>query len=113
MGLGKTFTISADIQSNLVSLLVILRQKVTELCASIQAIPVLRTFVQYLIAFCGQPETAIDVNFNRFVGPIVHDKRVEFLDPRSNRSREIPPDAIRGVIFGHFSNLNQLPNGSS
>ena len=45
------FTISADIQSNSLSSLVILRQTVTELCASFLAAVVLRTFVQYLIAF--------------------------------------------------------------
>ena len=38
--------------------------------------PVLRTFVQYLIAFCSRPETASDVISGRFVGSIVPNKHV-------------------------------------
>ena len=37
--------------------------------------PVIRTFVQYLIAFCSLPETASHVISGMFVGPTVHDKR--------------------------------------
>ena len=44
-----------------VSFLVILRQTATELCASMTAAPVLRTFVQYPVAFCSRPEAALDV----------------------------------------------------
>ena len=40
--------------------------------------PALRSFVQYLIAFCSQPETASDIIFSRFVGPIVPNKPVKF-----------------------------------
>ena len=43
-----------------VSLLVILRQTVTELCASMPATPVSRTVVQYPTAFCSRKEAASD-----------------------------------------------------
>ena len=51
--------------------------------------PILRTFVQYLIAYGDRLETASDVISGRFVGPIVPDKSVKFGDPRSNCSRYI------------------------
>ena len=63
----------------IVSLLVILRQTVTELCASMPTALVLRTFVQHLIAFCSLPEAASNVISGRFVGPIVHDSPVNFV----------------------------------
>ena len=63
--------------------------------------PVLRTVVlccrQYLIAFCRWPKAASDVIYGRFgrlVGPNTYGKCVKFDDPRLNRSREIPPEAI-------------------
>ena len=95
------FTISADIRSNSLSLLVILRQTVTELCASMLPTPVSRTFMQ--IGFCNRPETDSDVISGTFVGPIFPDKPVKFCDPYLNRSREIPPEAIGGDIFDSFS----------
>ena len=61
--------------------------------------PVLRTFVQYLIAFCSRPETDSDVLAGKFLVSIVPDKLVEFRDPRLNRSREIKPNAAGGDIF--------------
>ena len=64
----------------------ILRQTVTELRASMPATPVLRNFMQNLIAFCSRPETASDVMSGRFMGLIVHDKRAKFRYPRLNRS---------------------------
>ena len=33
--------------------------------------PVLRTFMQHLIAFCSRPEAASDAIAGKFVGPIV------------------------------------------
>ena len=36
------------------------------------------------------------------MGSIVPDKRVKFRDPRLNRSREIPPEAVEGGIFSTF-----------
>ena len=60
---------------------------------------------QYLTAFCNPPETAIDVISGNFVGPIVPDKRVKYLDPHLNRSREIPPEAAEGGIFDRFLKL--------
>ena len=55
----------------------------------------LRTFVEYLVVFCSRPETASDIISGRLVGPIVCDKRLKFLDPRLNHSREIPPEAVK------------------
>ena len=43
------------------SVLVIVLETVTELCASIPAAPVLRTLIQYLIGFCSRPTVASDV----------------------------------------------------
>ena len=37
-----------------------------------------------------------------FLGPLVFDKRVKFHDPGLNRSREIPPEAVRSGIFDCF-----------
>ena len=64
--------------------------------------PVLRTFVQYLIALCRLPEKASDVECGSFVGPIVRDKLVKFRDLCLNRSLEIPPEAVGGGIFERF-----------
>ena len=36
--------------------------------------PVLRTFMQYLVAFCSRPEAGSGVISGRFVTPIVPDK---------------------------------------
>ena len=59
--------------------------------------------MQYLIALCCRTETASDVVSGRFVLPVVRDKRVKFRDPRLNCSREIPPEAVGGVIYGRLS----------
>ena len=68
------------------------------------SVPVLRTFLYYLIAFCSRRETASDVTSGRFVRPIVHDKPVKFRDPHLNRAREIPPEAVgRGIFDGIFN----------
>ena len=50
-----------------------LRQTVTELFDHLPARPVLRTFMQYFIAFCSRPESANDVIAGVFVGLIVPD----------------------------------------
>ena len=63
------------------------------------AAPILRTFVQYLIAFCSRPEAASDVISGRFVRPIVPDKYIKFGYPRLNNSREMPPEAVGSGIF--------------
>ena len=68
--------------------------------------PVLRTFVQYLIAFFSRPEVASDVISGNFVGPIVHDTPVKFRDPRLNRYREILPAAVGSGIFDRFLNFS-------
>ena len=65
-------------------------------------------FVQYKIAFCNRPETASDVISGMFVRLIVHNKRVKFRGPRFNRSRESPPEAVGGVIFGRLSNVDNF-----
>ena len=94
------FKISADI---LCHLKVILRQTVTELFHSLLAGPVLRTFVQYSIAFCTRQEAANDVMSGLFVRLIVPNKIVKFRDPCLNRSREIRPKAIGDGSFDRFS----------
>ena len=60
-----------------------------ELFDSCPAGPVLRTVVQYLIAFCSRLEAASDVISGTFVGPIGLNKRVTFHDPNLNRSGAI------------------------
>ena len=60
------------------------------------------TFLLYLIAFCSWPEVMSDVISGRFVGPVVPDNRVKFGDPRTNRSREISPEAVWGCIYDGF-----------
>ena len=67
---------------------------------------VLHTFVQYLIAFCNQLETASDVISARFVRLTVPDKCVQFCYPHLNCSGEIRPKAIGCSIFGCFSNID-------
>ena len=65
--------------------------------------PVLRTFVQNLIAFCSNMETASDVISGNFVGSIVPDKLVKCRDLLLNRSREILPKAVGdGILTGFF-----------
>ena len=46
----------------------------------------------------------------RFVGPLVLDKRVRFHDPGLNRSREIPPKAVRGGIFDCYNFRPEVDN---
>ena len=75
----------------------ILRQIVTELCASL---PALYTFVQYSNAFCSRPETGSDVMSGKFV-----------CDPRLNRFPEIRPEAVGNGIFDRFCELRSLPIG--
>ena len=66
--------------------------------------PVLRSFVQYLIAFCSRLKAASDDMFGRFVGLTVPDKWVKFRDRRLNRSREIRPKSVEsGIIDGFFA----------
>ena len=54
--------------------------------------PILRTFVQYLMAFCSRSEPASDtISFisSKFFRPIVLDKCVKFRDPCLNCSWEV------------------------
>ena len=67
----------------------------------------MRTFVEYLMAFCSRREAASGVIFGRFVRPAVLDKLVDFnfvkfRDACLNRSREIPSEAVGGGIFDSF-----------
>ena len=39
---------------------------------------------------------------DQFVGQIVLDRRDKFGDHRTNRSREIPPEAVGGGVFDGF-----------
>ena len=68
---------------------------------------VLLTFVQYLIAFSTRLGATIgiisSVLSSRFVWLIIPYKRVNFRDPRLNRSGEIQPKAVRCGIFCRFS----------
>ena len=57
----------------------------------------LRTFMQYMIAFCSRPEAASDIISSKFVRPIVPEKRGQF------RSRQIQTEAVVGGIFGGLS----------
>ena len=43
-----------------------------------------------------------DVIFSTFVGPVVDDKFVKFRVPSLKRSREIPPEDVRGAVFDSF-----------
>ena len=61
---------------------------------SLQAAPILHTFVQQLIAVCSHPDAASDVTSSTFVGLIVRDKCVKFCDPRLNYPGEIQPKAV-------------------
>ena len=63
---------------------VILRQNVTELFDSLLAGPVLRTFMQYPIAFCSRTQADSDVIPGRLVMLIVPNKAVKFCDPHLN-----------------------------
>ena len=87
----------------------ILRQTVTELCAPVQAAPVLRLFLQYLVILCGRAETASYVISGRFVGSTVSDKRVNFRDPRLGHSVELPNQAAGlGIFEGFRDNFQQV-----
>ena len=60
-----------------------------ELFDSLSFVPVLRTFVRYLIAFCSRPEEASDVISGVVVDPTSLDIHVKFGDSWSNRSQDI------------------------
>ena len=79
------------------SLLLILPQAVTELCAFLPSAPVLRS----------RPEVASDVISGRFVRLPVLDKLVEFRGPRLNGSPEIGLETVRCDIFDRFSNFRK------
>ena len=63
------------------------------------ATPILRTFMQYLSAFCSRLEEASDAISGRFVGLTLPDECEKFRNPELNRSGEIPPEAVRNGIF--------------
>ena len=63
---------------NSVSLVGDLRQTVTELCDSLSAGPILRTFMQYSGAFRSWLEAGIDTISDKFVRLVVPDKFVKF-----------------------------------
>ena len=75
----------------------------------------LRTFVQYLMAFYGRQKAPSDVLCGNFVWPIVPDKGVKFRDPYLSRSGESQFKAVGCGNFGRFSNFDNsgaLDNGS-
>ena len=53
------------------------------------SIPVLRTYVQYLIPFCSWIEAASDVISGMYMRQSIFDKAVKFGDPRFNYTHEI------------------------
>ena len=69
--------------------------------------------MQYLIAFCTRLEAAIDDISGRFVWSIVPDRQVKFCYSRTNRSREMPPEAVGGSIFEGFIRDNIRPEVAS
>ena len=50
-----------------------------------------------------------DVISGRFVGSVVPNNHVKFGDPRLNRSREMPPEAVGGGIFDGFFRCSFRP----
>ena len=62
---------------------------VAELFESFPASPVLRTFVQYLIAFCSRLERATDALSSRYIEQVCVGVHVKPCDSRSNDSRDI------------------------
>ena len=48
-----------------------------------------------------------DVISSGFLRPVVPDKHMKFGDPRLNLSRDISPEAVGGVIFGLFLNVDK------
>ena len=89
----------------IVSSLVILRQTVIELMASMPAAIVLRTFVNTFCIFQPTGSSYSDVICGRFVRLAVPDKCVKCRDPRLNRFPEIRPEAVERGIFDRFFNL--------
>ena len=73
-----------------------------ELLDSLPAGPVLRTCMQYSIAFCSRLEAASDVKSDKFGQLIVSDQVVKFPDPCLNCSPEIRSTAVGGGIFDIF-----------
>ena len=67
--------------------------------------PILRTFVQFLIAFCSRLEAASDIISGRLVKLAVLNKCEKFWDPRLNCAPEIRPEAIAGCIFDRLFKL--------
>ena len=86
------------------------RLKVTELVDRLAGCTCLRTYEQYLIAFCSRLEAAGDVVSCRFMNPIVLNRRIKLRDPRINSSGEIRPKAVRGGIFNSLFSRWLLPD---
>ena len=78
-----------------------------ELFDSFPVGPVLRYFVQYSIVLFAADRKQLAQSYpaDRCIKPTVRDKCVKFRDPRLNRCGEIRPKAVRGGIFGCFSNF--------
>ena len=63
------------------------------------AVSVLRTFVQYLIAFCSRLGTASDVIAGKFVELTVTDKRLRHFLNFDKCQPEVAGDVISGVTI--------------
>ena len=55
--------------------------------------------VSYILQPTGK---ASDIISGRFVAPDCRNMPLKYRDPRLNRSREVPPEVVGGVIFGGF-----------
>ena len=62
---------------------------VAKLFDSLPPEPVIRTFVQYLIAFCSRPKAASDIISGVAVEQVGMGVLIKFCNSRSNRSRDI------------------------
>ena len=80
---------------------------------SLPAASVLRSFVQYLVAFSSWPKAATDVISGKFLRPIIADKWIKLRDSYLNRSQENPPEAVGGGFFDSFFRDNFWPEVAS
>ena len=87
--------------------LVILRLMGAELFVSLPVGPVLRTYMQYSVAFWSLLEIASCVISSRCMWLTIHHKCLQFCEPRLNRSEEIPRKVVGGGIFGRFFNFDK------
>ena len=89
----------------------ILGYKVVELFGSLS--PVLRTFVQYLIAFCSWPEAVSDVISGRFTRLIVPNKCANFVISAQtilDKFHPKPSEAVFSTVFFRYNFQPKIDN---